>query len=64
MKTALEFVDQFATYTTYEAVRDSKNFALIAIDEIITALEHNEWQNKEIILEYKKLQNEIINLEL
>lgn len=64
METALKFVEQFATYTTYEAVRDSKKFALIAINEIITALEHNEWQNKEIILEYKKLQNEIINLEL
>ena len=64
MKTAIEFVDQFATYDTYEAVRDSKKFALRAIDEIITALESHEWQNKNIILEYKKLQNEIINLEL
>lgn len=64
MKTAIEFVDQFATYDTYEAVRDSKKFALRAIDEIIIALEHHEWQNKNIILEYKKLQNEIINLEL
>lgn len=64
MKTAIEFVDQFSTYTTYEAVRDSKKFALRAIDDIITALEHHEWQNKNIILEYKKLQNEIIKLEL
>ena len=64
MKTAIEFVEQFATYDTYESVRDSKKFALRAIDEIITALEHHEWQNRTIILEYKKLQNEIINLEL
>ena len=64
MKTAIEFVEQFATYDTYEAVRDSKNFALRAIDEIITALENHELQNRNIILEYKKLQNEIIKLEL
>ena len=31
MKTAIEFVDQFATYDTYEAVRDSKKFALRAM---------------------------------
>lgn len=54
MKTAIEFVEQFAT----------KKFALRAIEEIITALESHEWQNRTIILEYKKLQNEIIKLEL
>ena len=64
MKTAIEFIEQFATYDTDEAVRDSKKFALRAIDEIIIALENHEWQNKEILVEYKKLQNEIIKLEL
>ena len=54
MKTAIEFVEQFET----------TKLALRAIDEIIMALENHEWQNKEIIMEYKKLQNEIIKLEL
>lgn len=54
MKTAIEFVEQF----------EKTKIALRAIDEIITALENHEWQNKEVIMEYKKLQNDIIKLEL
>ena len=54
MKTTIEFVEQFTTI----------KIALRAIDEIIIALENHEWQNKEIIMEYKKLQNDIIKLEI
>jgi len=36
--------------------------ALIAVDEIIQALEHNEWQNKDWIGYYNEVKQEIKDL--
>jgi len=59
---AVELIDKFTYWNTSEAEREGIKSALIAINEIITALEQHEWQNKNVILDYKRLQNEINNL--
>jgi hypothetical protein len=39
-----------------------KQCALIAVDEIIEALEEHQWQNRHIIDNYKLVKHEIENL--
>ena len=36
--------------------------ALICVDELIEALEHNSWQNKDCINHYKEVKKEIEEL--
>jgi hypothetical protein len=40
----------------------AKQCALIAVDEIIEALEEHQWQNRHIIDNYKLVKQEIENL--
>jgi hypothetical protein len=41
----------------------AKECALIAVDEVITALDFNQWQNAKIINYYKEVREEIENYE-
>ena len=40
----------------------AKQCALICVDELIEALEHNSWQNKDCINHYKEVKKEIEEL--
>ena len=40
----------------------SKQFALIAVDEVIKALEEHQWQNRNTIEDYKQMRLEVEKL--
>jgi len=54
----------FTEDVNYVAARKkaAKQCALIAVDEIIIALEEHQWQNRLLVLWYKEVKTEIENL--
>ena len=46
----------------YKNDEAAKNCALIAVDEIITALEEHQWQNRHVIEDYKLIKEELKKL--
>lgn len=42
----------------------SKQYALVAVDEIVEALGYNQWQNRNQINYYKEVKQEIENLQV
>ncbi len=54
-----KYRDRFYFLLTDDAIKDC---ALIAVDEIIEALECHTWQNKVIIKHYEEVKNEIEKL--
>lgn len=61
---AKELVERFYWKITENSlsVRQAKQCALICVDELIEALEHNSWQNKDCINHYKEVKKEIEEL--
>ena len=72
---ALELVDKFKPYSHFwvndfgtqkeyelERLENAKECALIAVDEIIDALLHHSWQNKNEISFYEEVKQEIEKL--
>ena len=64
---AIELVDKFTLYLgtdvngdeCYVDIIEAKRCALICVDEILEALEHHTWQNKDWIRYYKEVREEI-----
>jgi hypothetical protein len=64
---AEELVNEFYNYTMdviilSTSLECSKQCALIAVDEIITALDEHQWQNKSVIEFYFYVKQEIEKL--
>jgi hypothetical protein len=60
---ALDLVEQFSSVLMHDEVyEDSIKCALIAVDEVIEALDEHHWQNKLIINYWEEVKNEINNL--
>ena len=69
---AKELVEKFEKYSQCQdewdrfdcdvRIHNAKQYALIAVDEIIEALEHNEWQNKAWVDYYNEVKQEIEKL--
>ena len=43
-------------------IYDMKHYALIIIDEVIEALDSNQWQNRSVIEYYREVKQEIHKL--
>jgi len=64
---AIELVDKFMCEIVYEKEpfllhAEAKQCALICVDDIIEALQHHEWQNKDYIQFYRDVKREINKL--
>jgi hypothetical protein len=67
---AIELVDKFIEPTMYfdeldgyvEDKDDAKQCALIAVDEVIEALDKHHWQNRNVTEFYKEVKHEIEKL--
>jgi hypothetical protein len=61
---AEDLIDSFVRdgYDIVMSEKLAKRFALIAVNEILTALEGNHWQNKMIIDYYSEVNNELEKL--
>jgi hypothetical protein len=58
-----KFADEFNFDDTYRSYREqSKQCALIVVDEIITALDEHQWQNRNVIEFYFHVKQEIKKL--
>ena len=63
----IELVDKFTLYLgtdvngdeCYVDIIEAKRCALICVDEILEALEHHTWQNKDWIRYYNEVKEEI-----
>ena len=49
-------------FDKYGETDNAVNCALICVDEMLEALEHNTWQNKDWVRYYKEVKEEINNL--
>ena len=49
-------------YIFYQNIDESKRCAIIAVDEILTALDEHQWQNRNVIEFYLCVKQDIINL--
>jgi hypothetical protein len=59
---AKELVDKFIPEEESIEFSHVKQCALICVDEIIEALEHNSWQNKDWVNFYDEVKQEIEKL--
>ena len=60
---AIELVQKFRIHQpVWEVEEDAIQCALIAVDEIIEALNYHQWQNQSLIEDYNKIKQEIENL--
>ena len=58
-----KFADEFNFDDTYRSYREqSKQCALIVVEEILTALDEHQWQNRNVIEFYLCVKQDIINL--
>lgn len=65
---AKELIDKYLrTYPIYDnptvvisyTYNEAKQCALIAVDEVIKALQEHQWQNRHVIDEYEQLKKEL-----
>lgn len=53
---------QFVYIQNYTSMFEVKQCALIAVDELIEALDENAWQNRNVAEYYKEVKHEIEKL--
>ena len=59
----VEKANKILGYYHYHSCEETKDVALMCVDNTIEALELHSWQNMEIILFYKKIRTHIIEME-